>query len=77
MRRFKRKHKPRYPKGFDPDNPGMKPDPERWLPRYERKKYRKYMKKHGKIMGGSQGADAVDLNFKRGPSTSGQSTTKT
>lgn len=28
----KRKRKTRYPKGFDPTNPGSLPDPERWLP---------------------------------------------
>lgn len=30
------KRKPRYPKNFDPKNPGPPPDPERWLPKYER-----------------------------------------
>lgn len=28
--------KPRYPKGFDPNNPGPKPDPERWMPKWQR-----------------------------------------
>ncbi|KAJ8539842.1 hypothetical protein K7X08_014094 [Anisodus acutangulus] len=31
----KRKRKPKYPKGFDPANPGPTPDPERWLPKRE------------------------------------------
>ena len=29
----KRKRKPLLPKGYDPENPGPMPDPERWLPR--------------------------------------------
>ncbi|KAH0781366.1 hypothetical protein KY290_000964 [Solanum tuberosum] len=36
----KRKRKPKYPKGFDPANPGPPPDPERWLPKRERSSYR-------------------------------------
>lgn len=36
-----RKH-PRYlPKGFDKENPGPLPDPERWLPKYERKDFKR------------------------------------
>eukprot|EP01023_Acetabularia_acetabulum_P022888 TRINITY_DN22470_c0_g1_i2.p1 TRINITY_DN22470_c0_g1~~TRINITY_DN22470_c0_g1_i2.p1 ORF type:complete len:260 (-),score=60.87 TRINITY_DN22470_c0_g1_i2:267-1046(-) len=37
----KKKKKPRYPKGFDPENPGPMPDPERWLPKWERADYKK------------------------------------
>ncbi|MCQ2818672.1 MAG: hypothetical protein MJ252_15505 [archaeon] len=40
----KRKKKIRYPKNFDPKNPGPEPDPERWLPRLQRKKYRSLQK---------------------------------
>ena len=36
----KRKRKIRYPKNFDPKHPGPKPDPERWLPKMQKKKYR-------------------------------------
>ena len=36
----KRKKKIRYPKNFDPKHPGPKPDPERWLPKMQKKKYR-------------------------------------
>ena len=36
----KNNKKPRYPKGFDPENPGPKPNPERWLPKYERKEFK-------------------------------------
>ena len=32
----KRKRKQRLPKGFDPENPGPVPDPERWLPKWQR-----------------------------------------
>lgn len=32
----KRVRKPRYPKDFDPENPGPKPDPERWMPKWQR-----------------------------------------
>jgi len=50
----KRKRKPRYPKGFDPENPGRGPDPERWLPKMERAKNRKLAKKKG-LGRGTQG----------------------
>ncbi|KAI4336625.1 hypothetical protein L6164_015127 [Bauhinia variegata] len=53
----KRKRKPRYPKGFDPANPGPPPDPERWLPRRERSSYRpKRRDKRAAQVRGSQGA---------------------
>ena len=52
----KRKRKPRYPKGFDPANPGPPPDPERWLPKRERSSSRPRRKdKRGQVRG-SQGA---------------------
>lgn len=53
----KRKRKPRYPKGFDPANPGPPPDPERWLPKRERSSYRPKRKdKRATQVRGSQGA---------------------
>nr|XP_043638845.1 signal recognition particle subunit SRP72-like [Erigeron canadensis] len=53
----KRKRKPRYPKGFDPANPGPAPDPERWLPRRERSSFRPKRKdKRVAQIRGSQGA---------------------
>ncbi|GFZ21174.1 SRP72 RNA-binding domain-containing protein [Actinidia rufa] len=53
----KRKRKPRYPKGFDPANPGPLPDPERWLPKRERSSYRPKRKdKRAAQVRGSQGA---------------------
>ena len=36
----KKKRKIRYPKNFDPKHPGPMPDPERWLPKMQKKKYR-------------------------------------
>ncbi|RCV28491.1 hypothetical protein SETIT_5G408300v2 [Setaria italica] len=52
----KRKRKPRYPKGFDPANPGSQPDPERWLPRRERSSYRPKRKDKRAQVRGAQGA---------------------
>lgn len=53
----KRKRKPRYPKGFDPANPGPPPDPERWLPKRERSSYRPKRKdKRAAQVRGAQGA---------------------
>lgn len=53
----KRKRKPKYPKGFDPANPGPGPDPERWLPKRERSSYRPKRKdKRAAQIRGSQGA---------------------
>ncbi|GAB2280578.1 hypothetical protein Dimus_015205 [Dionaea muscipula] len=53
----KRKRKPRYPKGFNPANPGPPPDPERWLPKRERSSYRPKRKdKRTAHVRGSQGA---------------------
>ncbi|OIS97685.1 hypothetical protein A4A49_04016 [Nicotiana attenuata] len=53
----KRKRKPKYPKGFDPANPGPPPHPERWLPKRERSSYRPKRKdKRAAQIRGSQGA---------------------
>ncbi|KAK9735472.1 hypothetical protein RND81_04G207600 [Saponaria officinalis] len=57
----KRKRKPRYPKGFDPANPGPPPDPERWLPKRERSTFRPRRKdKRAANVRGSQGAVSRD-----------------
>ncbi|XP_028772228.1 signal recognition particle subunit SRP72-like [Neltuma alba] len=57
----KRKRKPRYPKGFDPANPGPPPDPERWLPKRERSSYRPKRKdKRAAQVRGSQGSVSRD-----------------
>mmetsp|Transcript_7609 Transcript_7609/g.15869 ORF Transcript_7609/g.15869 Transcript_7609/m.15869 type:complete len:677 (+) Transcript_7609:204-2234(+) len=68
----KRKRKPRYPKGYDPENPGPPPDPERWLPKRERAEFKKRMRKRDKNLArGPQGSMPVDDNAfrKQGPST--------
>eukprot|EP00808_Paulinella_micropora_P025806 g45037.t1 len=43
----RKRQKPRFPKGFDPANPGPPPDPERWMPRWERSSFQKRNKKRG------------------------------
>ncbi|WZZ68229.1 hypothetical protein YC2023_079599 [Brassica napus] len=75
----KRKRKPKYPKGFDPANPGPPPDPERWLPRRERSSYRPKRKdKRAAQIRGSQGAVTKQEKQETAPSTSksSQATTK-
>lgn len=51
-----KKRRKRYPKNFDPENPGPAPNPERWLPKQERKDFKK--KKNYKT-GRTQGATNV------------------
>lgn len=48
--------KPRYPKDFDPKNPGPKPDPERWMPKWQRSGHKKSRRRRRdeKEMKGSQ-----------------------
>lgn len=66
-----RRRKIRYPKGFDPENPGPPPDPERWLPKRERAEFKKKMRKRDKhLLRGPQGAMVTSEDFrKQGPST--------
>ena len=42
-----RRHKPLFPKSFNPDKPGPLPDPERWLPKNQRTRQVKKTKKGG------------------------------
>lgn len=51
----KRNKKVKYPKNFDPKNPGQEPDGERWLPKWQRSKYKKIAKRLGKYIKGAQG----------------------
>ncbi|CAD5316566.1 unnamed protein product [Arabidopsis thaliana] len=68
--KVKRKRKPKYPKGFDPENSGPTPDPERWLPRRERSSYRPKRKdKRAAQIRGSQGA-LTKVKQEEAPSTS-------
>ncbi|RWW30976.1 hypothetical protein BHE74_00013715 [Ensete ventricosum] len=66
----KRKRKPRYPKGFDPANPGPPPDPERWLPKRERSSYRPKRKDKRSQIRGSQGAVVREKHDSVAPATS-------
>lgn len=43
----KKKNKIRYPKNFDPENPGPMPDPERWIPKWQRSKGKKKIRMRG------------------------------
>ena len=78
-----RKRKPRLPKGFDPAHPpSTMPDPERWLPKWQRSKYKKYARKKAKYMKGGavQGDAQIDTdvtNKVMGPSTATAATSKT
>ncbi|KAI8463766.1 MAG: hypothetical protein J3K34DRAFT_526736 [Monoraphidium minutum] len=68
----KRKRKPRLPKGYDATKPngGLPlPDPERWLPKWQRSDYKKKQKRRrdrteGPVKG-SQGAGKVDESLDR------------
>ena len=59
----KRKKKPRLPKTFDPN---VQPDPERWLPKWERSAFKKSRKKKDKhdvgkgTQGGTSGGSVYD-----------------
>jgi len=61
----KRKRKVIYPKGFDPENPGLPPNPERWLPKTQRSDYKKkkrgqHLRAQQSSVKGSQGSGKVD-----------------
>merc|ERR1712039_522399 len=67
-----KKRKPRFPKNFDPENPGPPPDPERWLPKCERAEFKKKLRKRDKNLArGPQGSMPTDdaAFRKQGPST--------
>ena len=49
--KVKAKKNIKYPKNFDPENPGPLPDPERWIPKWQRSKGRKKLNR----MKGPQG----------------------
>ncbi|KIY95778.1 subunit of the signal recognition particle [Monoraphidium neglectum] len=68
----KRKRKQRLPKGYDPSKPNgglPPPDPERWLPKWQRSDFKKKQKRRrdrteGPVKG-SQGAGKVDDSLDR------------
>ena len=70
-----KKRKTRYPKNFDPLNPGNAPDPERWLPKYERKQFKKFYKKKSQVGGRNQGTANVDTKETVGQFKTGKPTT--
>lgn len=59
---MKKKRKTKVPKNADPK---VLPDPERWLPKYERSTYKRREKKRDRernVGRGTQGASAADAN---------------
>lgn len=66
-KRRKKKRKIIYPKGFDPEHPERSPlpDPERWLPKWQRTENKKLRKKRAKagLVPGSQGGGKVDTSL--------------
>ena len=52
--------KTKLPKSYDPENPGPVPDPERWLPKWQQSKYKKFAKKRGIYLKGAQGDAQID-----------------
>lgn len=50
------------PKNFDAANPGPVPDPERWLPKWQQSKYKKFAKKRGIYLKGAQGDSQIDTD---------------
>ena len=49
----KRNRKIKYPKSYDASNPGLMPDPERWLPKWQRSRFKKIAKKKGIYLRGA------------------------
>lgn len=62
----KRKRNIKYPKNFNPKNPGPEPDPERWLPKWQRSRFKKFAKKRGIYLKGAQGDAIVDTDVTQG-----------
>ncbi|CAD8211929.1 unnamed protein product [Paramecium octaurelia] len=65
----KKKKRIRYPKNFDKTNPGPLPNPERWLPKYERKEWKKKKQIHSRTQGGNAGNETVNTFKSSGAST--------
>ena len=66
-KRRRKKRKTIYPKSYDPEHPERSPlpDPERWLPKWQRSGNKKLRKKRAKagLVQGSQGAGKVDTSL--------------
>ncbi|CAD8212428.1 unnamed protein product [Paramecium pentaurelia] len=65
----KKKKRIRYPKNFDKTNPGPLPNPERWLPKQERKEWKKKKQIHSRTQGGNAGNETVNTFKSSGAST--------
>ena len=68
----KRHRKAKYPKSYKIGEVNPEPDPERWLPKWQRSKFKKMAKKRGIILKGAQGDALVDTdvtNFNKETST--------
>ncbi|KAK2079919.1 hypothetical protein QBZ16_002314 [Prototheca wickerhamii] len=66
-KRRSRKRKVRYPKGYDPANPGPPPNPQRWLPKWQRSDGKKLRKKgrRDKVGGGRGGLSPMPVETSR------------
>ncbi len=62
----KKKKNIKYPKNFDPKNPGPEPDLERWLPKWQRSRFKKLAKKKGIYLKGAQGDAQIDTDVTQG-----------
>ena len=62
----KKNKKVKYPKSYDPLNPGQLPDPERWLPKWQRSRFKKMAKKKGIYIKGAQGDAQIDTDVTSG-----------
>ena len=58
--------KTKFPKSYDPANPGQMPDPERWLPKWQRSRFKKLAKKKGLYLKGAQGDAQIDTDVTGG-----------
>jgi len=68
----KRNKKPKYPKDYNVGGVNPAVDPERWLPKWQRSKYKRMARKRGVVLKGAQGDAAVDTdvsNFNKETST--------
>ncbi|PNH12383.1 hypothetical protein TSOC_000646 [Tetrabaena socialis] len=71
VKKSRKKHKPRFPAGYNPELPNgglAAPEPERWVPKWERsdnKKKRDKRRREKDAVKGSQGAGKVDENLDR------------
>ena len=62
----KKKKNIKYPKNFDPKNPGPEPDLERWLPKWQRSRFKKLAKKKGIYLKGAQADAQADTDVTQG-----------